>query len=51
MLIPAEYAHDPEQARRTAEQLLELDFAVLCTGHGTPVRDDPKGAVRDALAR
>ena len=50
-LIPAEYAHDPEQSRRTAERLLELDFGVLCTGHGTPVTDDPKTAIREALAR
>jgi len=48
-LIPAEYAHDIEQARTTAERLLELDFAVLCTGHGVPVADDPKAAVRAAL--
>jgi glyoxylase-like metal-dependent hydrolase (beta-lactamase superfamily II) len=50
-LIPSEYAHDPEQARRTAEALLDLDFAVLCTGHGTPVTDDPKTAIREALQR
>jgi glyoxylase-like metal-dependent hydrolase (beta-lactamase superfamily II) len=50
-LIPSEHAHDPEQARRTAEGLLALDFAVLCTGHGTPVTDDPKSAIRRALAQ
>jgi glyoxylase-like metal-dependent hydrolase (beta-lactamase superfamily II) len=49
-LIPAEYAHDPGQSRLTAERLLELDFAVLCTGHGLPVTDDPKSAIRTALA-
>jgi glyoxylase-like metal-dependent hydrolase (beta-lactamase superfamily II) len=49
-LIPNEYAHDPEQARRTAEKLLDLDFAVLCTGHGAPVTDDPKAAIQAALA-
>jgi glyoxylase-like metal-dependent hydrolase (beta-lactamase superfamily II) len=48
-LVPAEYMHDPEQARRTAERLLDLDFAVLCTGHGLPVTDDPKAAIRTAL--
>jgi glyoxylase-like metal-dependent hydrolase (beta-lactamase superfamily II) len=48
-LIPAEYAHDHEQARQTAERLLDLDFAVLCTGHGAPVVDDPKSALRAAL--
>ena len=49
MMIPAEYAHDPDQASRTAEQLLDVDFAVLCTGHGVPVTDDPKAAIRAAL--
>jgi glyoxylase-like metal-dependent hydrolase (beta-lactamase superfamily II) len=48
--VPAEYMHDPERARRTAAGLLDLDFAVLCTGHGVPVMDDPKSAIRDALA-
>ncbi len=48
--IPAEYMHSIEEARATAEQLLELDFAVLCTGHGVPVTDDPKAAIRAALA-
>lgn len=48
-LIPAEYAHNPEQARATAERLIDLDFGVLCTGHGVPVGDDPKGAIRAAL--
>jgi glyoxylase-like metal-dependent hydrolase (beta-lactamase superfamily II) len=48
--VPGEYMHDPEQARRTAERLLDLDFAVLCTGHGVPVTDDPKSAIRAALA-
>jgi glyoxylase-like metal-dependent hydrolase (beta-lactamase superfamily II) len=48
-LVPAEYMHDPEQARQTAERLLELEFGVLCTSHGVPVADDPKSAVRAAL--
>jgi glyoxylase-like metal-dependent hydrolase (beta-lactamase superfamily II) len=49
-LVPAQYMHDPEEARRTAEKLLDLDFAILCTGHGAPVTDDPKTAIRAALA-
>jgi glyoxylase-like metal-dependent hydrolase (beta-lactamase superfamily II) len=48
--VPAEYMHDMAQARRTAESLLDRDFAALCTGHGVPVTDDPKAAIRDALA-
>lgn len=49
-LTPAEYMHDPAEARRSAEKLLDLEFSVLCTGHGEPVRDDPKAAIRAALA-
>ncbi len=49
-LTPAEYMHDPAQARRSAGKLLELDFSVLCTGHGRPVVEDPKAAIRAALA-
>ena len=48
-LVPAEYMHDPAEARRSARKLLELEFAVLCTAHGTPVTDDPKSAIRRAL--
>lgn len=50
-LVPARFMHDPEQARRSAEALLELPFAVLCSGHGVPVTEDPKGAIRAALER
>ncbi|MER3409579.1 MAG: MBL fold metallo-hydrolase [Thermoleophilia bacterium] len=49
-LTPAEYMDDPAEARRSAEKLLQLDFSVLCTGHGQPVLDDPKAAIRAALA-
>ena len=49
-LVPAQYMHDPEEARRSAEKLLELSFSVLCLGHGAPVTDDPHTAIRTALA-
>ena len=48
--VSAQYMHDPEQARRTAQALLELDFAVLCTSHGLPVTEDPKAAIQAAIA-
>jgi glyoxylase-like metal-dependent hydrolase (beta-lactamase superfamily II) len=48
--VPARYMHDPAEARRSAKKLLGLEFAILCTGHGAPVTDDPHGAIRDALA-
>jgi Metallo-beta-lactamase superfamily len=49
-LISAEYAHDIDEARANVEKLLELPFDVLCLGHGVPVTDDPKGAIRALLA-
>jgi len=50
-LVSAEYMHDPAEARRSLERLLELPFAALCLSHGVPVTDDPHGAIRAALAR
>jgi glyoxylase-like metal-dependent hydrolase (beta-lactamase superfamily II) len=48
-LVPEQYAHDVEQARRSVEKLLQLPFAALCLGHGAPVLDDPKARMRAAL--
>jgi glyoxylase-like metal-dependent hydrolase (beta-lactamase superfamily II) len=48
-LTPAQYVHDPEEQRRSVEKLLDLNFRVLCTGHGGAVTEDAKGAVRAAL--
>jgi glyoxylase-like metal-dependent hydrolase (beta-lactamase superfamily II) len=47
--VPEEYLHDPAEARRSARKLLELEFSLLCTGHGRPVTDDPKAAIRALL--
>ena len=49
MLVPAEYMHDPEEARRSLDKLLGLSFSVLCLSHGAPVTDDPHAAIRTAL--
>jgi hypothetical protein len=49
-LISAEYAHDIAEARQSVEGLLALPFSVLCLAHGTPITDDPKAAIRAALA-
>jgi len=48
-LVPAEYMHDRDEARRSVEKLLGLDFAVLCLAHGAPLLDDAHGAIRAAL--
>jgi glyoxylase-like metal-dependent hydrolase (beta-lactamase superfamily II) len=50
ILCPAEYAHDPEEQRRSVEKLLDLPFSTLCLAHGAPVREDPQAAIRAALA-
>lgn len=50
-LVPARYMADPDEARRSAEKLLELPFTILCSGHGAPLTGDPKAAIRAALAR
>jgi glyoxylase-like metal-dependent hydrolase (beta-lactamase superfamily II) len=49
--VPDEFLHDPAEARRSARRLLDLEFQVLCTGHGVPLADDPKGAIRALLER
>ena len=48
-LTPAQYVHDAEEQRRSVEKLLDLEFRVLCTGHGGAVTEDAKGAIRAAL--
>jgi hypothetical protein len=48
--VPPEYHEDPDETRRSVERLLDLDFEILCLDHGTPITDDPKGAIRDLLA-
>jgi hypothetical protein len=49
--VPDEFVHDVAQTRETARRVLELEFDVLCVGHGTPVLDAPKAAIRALLAR
>ena len=50
VLVPEEYAHDVDEARRSAEKLLELPFSVLLLMHGGVVEDDPKAQIRAAIA-
>jgi glyoxylase-like metal-dependent hydrolase (beta-lactamase superfamily II) len=49
--VPDEFVHDAAQTRETARRVLDLDFDVLCVGHGRPVLEDPKGAIRTLLER
>jgi glyoxylase-like metal-dependent hydrolase (beta-lactamase superfamily II) len=48
-VLPDKWAHDPQQMRESLRKVLDLDFEVLCLGHGAPVTDDPKGVLRTAL--
>lgn len=49
-LLSADLAYDSAQLRETVEtRLLALDVDVLCLGHGEPVTDNPKDALRAAL--
>jgi hypothetical protein len=50
MLTPAEYMHNPREARQTLAQLLERRFDVMCLGHGAPVTSGAHEAIRAALA-
>jgi glyoxylase-like metal-dependent hydrolase (beta-lactamase superfamily II) len=48
-MLAARWMYDPEEARRSVEKLLDLDFDVLCLAHGSPVTEGAKDAVRGAL--
>lgn len=50
-VCPAEYAYDPEEQRRSLDKILGLPFSVLCLAHGPAITDDPKTAIRAALAQ
>jgi Metallo-beta-lactamase superfamily len=49
--VPLQYHDDPDATRRSVEDLLDLQFAVLCLDHGPPVADDPKAEIRALLER
>ncbi len=49
--VAERHLHDPEEMRRSVRKLLDLPFTLLCLAHGAPLRDEPKTALRDLLAR
>jgi glyoxylase-like metal-dependent hydrolase (beta-lactamase superfamily II) len=49
-MLSSRWMYDPEEARRSVERLLELDFDVLCLAHGPAVTEGAKDALREALA-
>jgi glyoxylase-like metal-dependent hydrolase (beta-lactamase superfamily II) len=48
-IVGEEEMPDPEEARRSTRKLLDLRFEILCLGHGAPVTEDPKAAIRALL--
>jgi glyoxylase-like metal-dependent hydrolase (beta-lactamase superfamily II) len=49
--VAERHLHDPDEMRRSVRKLLDLPFTLLCLAHGAPVREEPKKAIRDLLAR
>lgn len=43
--LPDTYMSDPARARESARRLLEVDFDILCFGHGDPILKDAKNVV------
>jgi hypothetical protein len=51
-VTPDHYLHDPAEARRSLERLLDSEaFDVLCLAHGEPVRERAKARIAEALSR
>jgi glyoxylase-like metal-dependent hydrolase (beta-lactamase superfamily II) len=48
-MLASRWMYDPEEARRSVEKLLDLDFEVLCLAHGGAVTKGAKAAIRDTL--
>jgi glyoxylase-like metal-dependent hydrolase (beta-lactamase superfamily II) len=48
-MLASRWMYDPEEARRSVEKLLDLDFDVLCLAHGGAVTKGANDALRDAL--
>jgi glyoxylase-like metal-dependent hydrolase (beta-lactamase superfamily II) len=49
--VPEQFDPDRRLTKQTTRRLLDLDFEILCVGHGPPVTDDPKARIRQLLDR
>ena len=49
--LPDKYLSDPGRARDSARRLLEVDFDVLCFGHGDPIMKGGLRVVSDLVTR
>jgi glyoxylase-like metal-dependent hydrolase (beta-lactamase superfamily II) len=50
VFLPDTYVEDPGRARESARRLLDLDWDTLCFGHGEPILEGGKKALRALLA-
>jgi hypothetical protein len=48
-MFTTKHVQDVAAGRRTLERLCDLDFELLVCGHGNPVRQDPREALRQFL--
>ena len=51
VFLPARYMKDPAHGPESARRLLELEFDVLCFGHGMPITRGGRKALEDLLRR
>lgn len=49
--LPDKYMNDPARARESARRLMEVDFDILCLGHGDPILKDAKKTLADVLEK
>ena len=51
VFLPDKYMKDPAHGPESARKLLDLEFDVLCFGHGTPITRGGRKALEDLLRR
>ena len=49
-MLASRWMYDSDEARRSVEKLLDLEFDVMCLAHGPAVTEGAKDALRGALA-
>ena len=47
--LPDKYMNDATAARSSARRLMDVDFDVLCLGHGDPIRSGARGALAEVM--
>ncbi len=49
--LPDKYMSDPGKARESARRLLEVDFDILCFGHGDPIMTNARKVLADVVRK